>query len=82
MPAEKGAKAATDRHVVVYDAEYRDGDCYGLIKDNAGPAKRLYASDREWAGKPDPPPARRMFVSLFPRAAKVQVDNAWLCRVL
>ena len=90
MPASKGVPAKTvpaktvpaitDRHVVAFDADFRDGDVYGLIIDNAGPAKRLDASDRAWPGKPTPPPARRVFESLFPGAAKVTVANAWLCR--
>ena len=80
MPASKGVPAKTDRHVVAFDADFRDGDVYGLIIDNAGPAKRLNASDRAWPGKPTPPPARRVFESLFPGAAKVAVANAWLCR--
>ena len=84
MPAEEGKPPEKDRHVVVYDADFRDSedDCYGLIKDNHGPAKRLYASDRAWRGKPEPPPARDVFKSLFPRAAKVAVDNAWRCQVV
>jgi hypothetical protein len=63
-----------DRHVVVYDANFRrcDGEqCfYGVIKDNYGPAKLLAASDRAWLGRPQPPPARAMWRSLFPSAAK------------
>ena len=80
MPAAKGVKAKTDRHVVAYDADFRDGHVFGLLKDNAGPTKRLDGSDRLWAGKPAPPPARDAFASLFPGAARVSVDNAWLCR--
>ena len=49
------------------------------LKDNHGPAKLLYASDREWAGKPSAPAARAVFASIFPRAARVSVANAWLC---
>ena len=74
-----------DRHVVVYDANFRrcDGEqCfYGVIKDNYGPTKLLAASDRAWLGRPQPPPARAMWRSLFPSAAKVEVDNAWLCEL-
>ena len=82
MPAKGRARpAATDRHAVVYDADFRDGAHYGLVKDNVGDAKRLDESDRAWAaGQPAPPPARDVFDSLFPGAAKVVVDNAWLCR--
>ena len=47
--------------------------------DNYGEAKLLEASDRTWLGKPQPPPARAMWRSLFPAAAKVEVDNVWLC---
>ena len=69
--------------MVVFDANFRrrQGErCfYGAIKDNYGPAKLLDASDRAWLGKPQPPPARAMWASLFPAAAKVEVVNAWLC---
>ncbi len=69
--------------MVVYDANFRRSDgerrFYGVIKDNYGPAKLLEASDRAWRGKPEPPPARGMWRSLFPAAAKVEIDNAWLC---
>jgi hypothetical protein len=51
-----------------------------VIKDNYGPTKLLAASDRAWLGKPQPLPARAMWRSLFPAAAKVEVDNAWLCK--
>ena len=37
------------------------------------------ASDRAWLGKPHAPAARAVFRSIFPAAAKVEVDNAWLC---
>ena len=50
-------------------------------KDNAGDVKLLEARDREWAGKPEVPPARGVFDSLFPDAAKVEVVNAWLCEL-
>ena len=80
---EPAAKAKVDRHVVIYDAGFRrseGGRCfYGVIKDNCGDAKKLEASDRAWLGKPAPPPARAMWCSLFPAAAKVEVDNVWVC---
>ena len=77
------SRVQVDRHVVVYDANFRrregERQFYGVIKDNYGPAKLLDASDRAWLGKPQPPPARAMWCSLFPAAAKVEVVNAWLC---
>ena len=77
------ARVQVERHVVVYDANFRrrEGERHycGVIKDNYGPAKLLDASDRAWLGKPQPPPARAMWRSLFPAAAKVAVVNAWLC---
>jgi len=84
MPKQSSAAAAkVDRHVVVYDADFRRVDggqrFYGAIKDNYGEAKLLEACDRAWVGKPQPPPARALWRSLFPAAAKVEVDNAWLC---
>ena len=61
--------------MVLYDADFRrrQGErCfYGAIKDNYEPAKLLEASDREWLGKPQPPPARATWRSLFPATAKV-----------
>ena len=69
--------------MVIYDANFRRREgaqsFAGAIKDNHGVAKLLQASDRAWLGKPQPPPARTMWRSLFPAAAKVEVDNAWLC---
>ena len=85
MPnAEPAVKAKRDRHVVIYDANFRRGEpgeqCYyGVIKDNYGDAKLLEASDRAWRGKPEVPPARVMWRSLFPAASKVEVDNVWVC---
>ena len=83
--AVAAARAKVDRHVVVYDASFRRSEgeqCfYGAIKDNYGAAKLLDASDRAWLGKPAPPPARVMWRSLFPAAAKVEVDNAWICEL-
>ena len=68
----------------MYDANFRrcEGDQRfdGVIKDNYGAAKLLDAGDRAWRGKPEPPPARVMWCSLFPAAAKVEVDNVWLCK--
>ena len=86
MPKQEPvARAKVDRHVVVYDASFRRSEgeqCfYGAIKDNYGAAKLLDASDRAWLGKPAPPPARAMWRSLFPAAAKVEVDNAWICEL-
>ena len=81
MPME--ADGRVDRHVVVYDAGFRrserDRHFYGAIKDNYGDAKLLDACDRTWRGKPDMPPARAVWRSLFPAAAKVEVANAWFC---
>ena len=84
MPKEPGTVTAkVDRHVVVYDASFRrvEGERYfcGVFKDNYGAAKLLEASDRAWLGKPHAPAARAVFRSIFPAAAKVEVDNAWLC---
>ena len=72
MPkAKASAKAKVDRHVVVFDADFRrcDGELrfYGVIKDNYGAAKLLQSSDRAWLGKPQPPPARAMWRSLSSR---------------
>ena len=79
----KEAGGRVDRHVVIYDAGFRrserDRDFYGAIKDNYGDAKLLDACDRAWRGKPEVPPARALWRSLFPAAAKVEVVNAWLC---
>ena len=77
------SRVQVDRHVVVYDANFRrregERQFYGVIKDNHGAAKLLDASDRAWLGKPQPPPARAMWRSLFLAAAKVEVVNVWLC---
>ena len=81
MAKEGGGRV--DRHVVIYDAGFRRSQgerlFYGAIKDNYGDAKLLEACDRVWRGKPEVPPARAMWRSLFPAAAKVEVANAWLC---
>ena len=81
MPMAQGeTRARVDRHVVVYNANFRRGSSvFGVIKDNYGSAKVLDARDRVWLGKPQPPPARAMWRSLFPAAAKVEVDNVWIC---
>ena len=84
-PKEPGTRAKVDRHVVIYDVSFRRSGreryFYGAIKDNYGAAKLLDASDRAWLGKPAPPPARAMWRSLFPAAAKEEVGNAWICEL-
>ena len=51
-----------------------------LLAPLHGAAELLDASDRAWLGKPQPPPARAMWRSLFLAAAKVEVVNVWLCK--
>jgi len=84
MPKKAGeTKAKTDKHAMVYDAHFRrtEGEraFYGVLKDNHGDLKKLEERDRAWAGKPEPPPARAVFASIFPGAARVDLINVWLC---